>query len=86
MCGPRTMISLRARRDVLVMLEVDDAHLEVRHRQPRRVEATPVGVVDRIAVQPGHLGGAVGTQPADPRAFGDPVGDVLGDRVAAHIM
>ena len=65
---------------VLVRLQVDDAHLEVGDGQARRVEAAPIRVVDRIAVQAGNLGGAVRAEPPDARPLGDAAGDVLGDR------
>ena len=84
MCGPRTTISLQCPAHVLMGLEVDD--LTSKSETGNRDAGAPLRVVDRIAVQARQLGGAVRAQPAEPRAFGDPVGDVLGDRVAAHIM
>ena len=87
MCGPRDDdLAFGAGRDVLVGLEVDDPHFEVGDRQTRRVEARPVRVVDRVAVQARQLGGAVGAQPTEPRAFGDRLATSSAIGVAAHIM
>jgi hypothetical protein len=57
-------------------IEIDNSHLGVGEGNSGGVETAPVGVLDRVAVQPDRLGGAIGADPAQTAALADPVGNV----------